>query len=273
MITVNPKAGTLKQMSSILIKTLHDSISKVASLLLIVAVAFSIMSFSQSDNSDYYSDTNFAGKKDKSIETVKTLPDNSCCIVSKVNIPGINKAVYLSMPDHRTVANADREALRHFIASVRESLIRQLWAYPGAELIRVSDEDMISQFNLDHVSDAVLPGKSELATADAETDVEYARSMASHLSNPSSKYIAQADEEMTENFAIDNFKMANPSNEQLAKADADMTNDFEAVNNPKISMPSAELIAKADQEMIKMIPTAKQVKAGKSSKGSIAKTK
>ncbi|PWT95355.1 MAG: hypothetical protein C5B52_18055 [Bacteroidetes bacterium] len=269
MNTVNPKAGTLKQMSSSLMKTLHNSISKFASMLLVIAVAFSVMSFDQGDSAGTF-DTNYAGRKDKA-EVVKAIPD-SCCVVGKEIIPVVKK-VSLRMPDRKSLVNADYETMRHFIVSVKEALVRQMWAVPAVETIKTSDDAINANFEENHGTEVMIPSNSDLAKADEDMDIEFARSQASHLSNPSIKYVAVADEEMTENFAIENFKMSNPSNDQVAKADQDMNADFEATNNPRISMPAAALIASADQGMSDFTHTAKKVRTGKSVKGSVATNK
>jgi len=270
MITVNPKAGTLKQTNKSLAKTLHNSISKIASMLLIIAVAFSVMSFAQGDSAGNF-DTNYASRKDKAIEIVKAIPD-SCCVVEKEIIP-VKKSVFLRMPDRKSLVSADREAMRHFIVSVKEALVRQMWAVPTVELIKTSDSEMNASFVADHIVDVMTPSTADVAQADEDMDIEFARSQASHLSNPSSKYLAVADEEMTENFSMENFKMSNPSNELVAKADGDMNAEFESTNNPKISMPSAELIASADQGMSNFAHAVKKIKSTKSVKGAIANNK
>ena len=271
MNTVNPKAGTLKQMSSSLKNTLHNTISKFASMMLVIAVAFSVMSFDQGDSAGNF-DTNYAGRKDKANEIVKAIPD-SCCVVGKQIIPVVRKNVSLRMPDRKSLVNADYETMRHFIVSVKEALVRQMWAVPAVELVKTSDDAINANFDADHGTDVMTPSTSDLAKADEDMDIEFARSQASHLSNPAIKYVAVADEEMTENFEIENFKMSNPSTELVAKADADMSADFEVTNNPKISMPTADLIASADQGMSNFSHTTKKVISKKSVKGAVATNK
>ncbi len=263
MNTVNPKAGTLKQTSSrSLSRALHELISKAASLLLIIALAFSAMAFDQGDSMDSNFDTNYA-KKAKTVEMNKAVTD-SCCLVSKPVIPGMKRAVYLNLPDRRTLMAADRETMLHFMKSIRESWIRQFWNGPAENQVKTADEEVEFNFELENAAKSILPNSKDLAEADEEMSIDFARSVASRLQNPSSKYSAESDDGMNQLFALDNFKMSCPSNEMIADADAGMNRDFESTNNPRLNMASTELIAKADEGMTRMIQMEKKIQKGKS---------
>ena len=174
------------------------------------------------------------------------------------------RAVYLNLPDRRTLVAADRETMLHFMKSIRESWIRQFWNGPAENQVKTADEAVEFNFELENAAKSILPNSKDLAEADEEMSIDFARSVASRLQNPSSKYSAESDDGMNQLFALDNFKMSCPSNEMIADADAGMNRDFESTNNPRLNMASTELIAKADEGMTRMIQMEKKIKKGKS---------
>jgi hypothetical protein len=216
---VNPQTGTLKQTRPVTKSSLLHNMSKFAAIILLTGSSFAAMSYNQEDLADA-NDTGI--KAGHAMELRNGEEVNIVMNMAKENSSIRNKGIYLSLPDQKSRMRADYETFRQFVLSANASIIKQAWKAPSA---------------------------SAIAHADEEVNNDFADYAARHLVNPSGKYISQADDEMTENFALENFRVTKPSASLIAKADIEVTNDFEAENNPKISMPSSELVKKADLEM------------------------
>ncbi len=243
---VNPQTGTLKQTRPVTKSSLLHNMSKFAAIILLTGSSFAAMSYNQEDLADA-NDTGI--KAGHAMELRNGEEVNIVMNMAKENSSIRNKGIYLSLPDQKSRMRADYETFRQFVLSANASIIKQAWKAPSASAIAHADVEMQENFVLDNLKINILPASDEKLSADEEVNNDFADYAASHLVNPSGKYISQADDEMTENFALENFRVTKPSARLIAKADIEVTNNFEAENNPKISMPSSELVKKADLEM------------------------
>ena len=245
-IKVNSKTGTLKQTRPVTKSSLLHNMSKFAAVILLTGSSFAAMSFNQED----FADANDTGiRAGYGMEARSATEANTALNTTKESSSVRNKGIYLSLPDQKSRMRADYETFRQFVLSANASIIKQAWKAPSANAIAQADVEMQQNFLYDNLSISILPASDEKLLADEEVNNHFADYAASHLVNPSGKYISQADDAMTENFELENFSITKPAARLIAKADIEVTNNFEAENNPKISMPSSELVKKADLEM------------------------
>lgn len=240
---MDSKAGTGPIIAN---PTFKNIFSKSASLLLILFIGMSAMSFIQNDHVANGKDTNQSALKKKYVETIKSVKDNeTCCIVGIIN-KGVAKsnAALISIPGKRDMYNADKATIVSFI---NESKSRKKWSLNKKHTLITADQEMYFNFLLSNIYPSmILAEKTDWAMGshflDDVVNITFLNTSA-----------VIADEENATNF-IAGYSYIIPlksANELRMRADAEMRSVFEQTKQPMISMPSVADIQEADKGMIK----------------------
>ncbi len=224
----------------------NNVFSKSASMLLIIIIGLSAMSFVQDDSFATGSDTNQNAAKAKNMAAVKAAPgDEACCVTVAAN-PGkvVNTAYFISTPGKKAMYKADKETIVTFIAEAKE---RRIWSMNKQAAATEADKEMHFNFKLS----TMYPSISMAAKADSEMSGNFVDELV-NIAAFGADAVARADKEVAGNFIAANLTVtvAKPTIEQIVKADAEIIAAFENANRPVISVPSAVTAQKADQEMI-----------------------
>ncbi|HRO46375.1 hypothetical protein [Agriterribacter sp.] len=237
------KAGTSFKVKN---QTFKSVFSKSASMLLVIIMGLSAMSFVQDDSFARGNDTNQSAAKAKHIVTVKAAPgDETCCVTTVAVNPGkaVN-AAFISTPGKNAMYKADREAIVTFISEAKE---RRIWSMNKEVAAMEADKEMYLNFKLS----AMHPSISMAVKADSEMSGNFVDELV-NIAAFGADAIDMADKEVAGNFIAANLAVtaAKPTIERIAKADAEIIAAFEDANRPFISVPSAAAAQKADKEMI-----------------------
>lgn len=236
------KAGNPKTENS---NNLLSRISKSASMLLIVMTGLGTMSFTQDDTSVTGIDTNLRAEK-KNVASLTIATNSACCMVNAVKPgDGIRNAYYISLPDNRTMAKADAEAVAKFATDAE---MRRLWSMDIAAANEKADAEMKLNFRLRNIYPSFAVAKG----ADAKMIDIFTDDIVLKNISYSKTGLSAADIEVADNFVTAQLSKSNTfsSVELIAKADAELKGAFNRKNMAVISLPAKTTAHNADTDMI-----------------------
>lgn len=226
---------------------MRSTISKSASMLLIIMIGMSAMSFVQDSSFVSNRDTNKHVTRSK-VVVVKNnaISANGSCCVAVVSDPGDNvkREMQISTPGIRAKYLSDRATILSFLTAVRD---RKIWSLDRVTVTKVADREM--QFNF--LLYKLYPSAKMVAEADSKINENFINQMMGTLAF-SRNLLYRADIEMSDGFIADHLSLAviKPHDIKTVKADQEIIATFEAANRTVISVPSRAVAQKADQEMI-----------------------